>query len=356
MLFAVLKPNLVMTDVEKVFISVAHERGHQAYVFTAQGVDFEQRKIQGLTLVNNLVQERVFEFPHIVQNRLAVKKEDVETYCKLAEMIPFTSHRVGTKKQVFDRLIKAKELHKYLIEVKEFFDANLLIEYIKKHRKIIAKPAASNQGKGIFSFEYQDDQFVVRHLEDHWIYTQSELSDFFKDKMKAGLGFTFSPFIMSETHLGQSTVFRLHMNRGEEGKWKKIKFFPYVNLNKKVDITNGMQGALITTREKLFLEQYYPNTHKKILSEIEVLFKTFSRHIDALFPWPLDALGLDLGITQEGDIYIYELNAGPGVGFMAYPVACAQVMYYEWLADTVEKPYINNFLPIYLKTPQKEIN
>lgn len=352
MLFGVLKPNRVVTDVEKVFISVAHERGHQAYVFSAKDIDFESRKINGITLVNNLVQERTFEFPHIIQNRLAVKTEDVEAYSKLSEIIPFTSHRVGTKQQVYDILKQEPALKKYLIEVKKITEFTELLAYVQQHHKVIAKPSASNQGKGIFSFEMAQTGYVVRHLDQLRHCNEVEFADIFKAELHNGVGFSMSPFIISETHLGQSTVFRLHMTRGAEGKWKKIKFFPYVNLNKDIDITNGMQGALITTRETLFLEQYYPQAHTKISKEIEQLFRVFSKHINGLFAWPLDALGLDLGITQSGDIYVYELNAGPGVGFMAYPVACEQVLYYEWLAQHAQPPYKNNYLPIHLAKKQ----
>lgn len=352
MLFGVLKPNRVMTDVEKVFISVAHERGHQAYVFSAKDVDFEHRKISGITLVNNLIQERVFEFPHIIQNRLAVKAEDVEVYCKLSSMIPFTSHRVGNKQQVFDLLTKVPALQKYLIEVKKVTTFSEFKTYINQHHKVIAKPSASNQGKGIYTFEIKQQEYVVRHLDQLRHCNEQELEDIFKTELRQGVNFSMSPFITSETHVGQSTVFRLHMTRGEEGQWKKIKFFPYVNLNKDVDITNGMQGALITTRETLFLEQYYPNAHTKILKEVDQLFRIFTKYINQLYSWPLDALGLDLGITQKGEVYIYELNAGPGVGFMAYPVACQQVLYYEWLAQHTKPPFINNFLPNYLANKQ----
>ena len=34
---------------------------------------------------------------------------------------------------------------------------------------------------------------------------------------------------------------------------------------------------------------------------------------------------------------------------MAYPVACAQVEYYEWLVENTKPPYQHNFLPINLR-------
>lgn len=350
MLLGVLKTNSLLTDIEKVFISVAHERGHQAFVFSAKDVNFETRLIKGTTLINNLVASREFEFPQVIQNRLAVKKDELETYLKLSKIIPFTSNRVGTKKQVYDRIKNIEKLSKYLIEVVSISQADDLVEYIDRFKKVIAKPASSNQGKGIYTFEKDDNTYIVRHMSESFKLDKVTLKKFFDKDLGQGLAFNFSPFIKSETHLGQSTVFRLHIVRGAKGKWKKIKFFPYVNLNSSVDITNGMQGALITTREALFLEQFYPNVHKRILSEIDQLFQAFVETFPQVYLWSFDALGLDLGITQDGNVYIYEINAGPGVGFMAYPVACEQVLYAEWLAENAKPPFKYNFVPLNLQT------
>lgn len=352
MIFGILKPNTVFTDVERIFIHVAHERGHEAFVFIANGIDFENKKVKGKTLKNNMIVDQVFDFPDIVQNRLAVKEADMEAYLKLAELIPFTNNRIGTKENVYKIMTQIESLKKYLIEVKALNSLDCLLSSLEKYDKVICKPGASNQGKGIITFTKLNDYFLVKILEDEKKINRDELNKFYEDNLKHG--YTLSPFLKSETNLGQTTVFRMHITRGKDGKWQLIKFFPYVNLNHKIDITNGMLGALITTREQLFLEQYYPKSYEKIKVELGLLFKEFSQNFQKKYAWRLDSIGLDLGITQDGDIYIYEVNAGPGVGFMAYPVACAQVEYYEWLTGQAKPPYKNNFLPIHLRNKQRK--
>lgn len=347
MIFGILKPNLVMTDVEKIFISVAHERQHEAYVFVAKNIDFENKKILGKTLEANHVVEKMFDFPDVVQNRLAVKEEDMHAYLKLAEMVPFSSNRIGDKNAVYKIMSTIESLKKYLIEVIPLTNLGTLLESLEKYKKIICKPASSNQGKGIVTIEKKDNTFVIKQMENQHSYDMNALIDYYNDNLTRG--YTVSPFLQSETCLGQTTVFRMHLTRGAGGKWQQIKFFPYVNLNKAVDITNGMLGALITTREQLFLEQFYPTSFEKINQELKVLFTEFTQNFQKKFAWRLDSIGLDLGITQEGEIYIYEVNVGPGVGFMAYPVACAQVEYYEWLAQKAQPPYKHNFLPLNLR-------
>ena len=352
MIFGILKPNMVFTEVERIFINVSHERGHEAFLFIADGIDFENKKIKGKTLNNNEIVEKLFDFPNVVQNRLAVKESDMDAYLKLAEMIPFTNNRIGTKENVYKIMKSIESLNKYLIEVIALKNFNDLIVGLEKYNKIICKPGASNQGKGIVSIIQKEEYYFVRVLENETKMNEKELMSFYEENLTRG--YTLSPFLKSETHLGQTTVFRMHMTRGKNGRWKLIKIFPYVNLNNQIDITNGMLGALITTREKLFLEQYYPKSFEKINDELKKIFNEFTQEKKKKFAWRLDSIGLDLGITQSGEIYIYEVNAGPGVGFMAYPVACAQVEYYEWLKDHAVKLFKNNFLPANLKNKFKK--
>ncbi len=104
---------------------------------------------------------------------------------------------------------------------------------------------------------------------------KNELRHFF-DKDIKNKGYSLSKYFNSSTNNSLNTVFRMQISRGAGGKWKLIKFFPYVNINKNIDITNGMQGALITTREKMFLEQYYPNSFEKINKSIKKIFEKFT--------------------------------------------------------------------------------
>ena len=145
-IFAVLKPNAVITDVEEVFLTVAQNRGHEAFVFTARDVDFIKMKISGKTIRNGQIVQEYFDFPDIIQNRLAVKKEDKETYLKLAEMIPFTSNRVGTKKQVDIKLRAIEEIKEFLIDVENCNSVEQIIVALKSNKKIILKPVSGNQG------------------------------------------------------------------------------------------------------------------------------------------------------------------------------------------------------------------
>lgn len=344
MLIGILKPGNKIIDTERVFMTVAQCHGHDSFVFTAKDVDFTHQKISGRTLQKGKLVKQIFSFPDIIQNRLPINEQDVLTYIKLAQKIPFTTHHIETKVELYKKMKAHPLMEKYIIESQPCESFNTLIDFIKKYQYVILKPASSRQAIGICTIQQIDHKFMVKELDQIFNIDEVALKDFFEQK-KNQYRFFISPFFHSKTNNDLSTVFRLHMVLGEYGNWHKIKFFPYVNLQDQQDIANGMQGALISTREELFLKQYYPNCYEDILSSIEQLFQDASQFMQNLYEWPVDAIGIDIGINQQGELKIFEINSGPGVGFMAYPVAEQQVLYYEWLFEQGLKIGINNFVP-----------
>lgn len=345
MLIGILKPGSQIIDTEKVFMTVAKAHGHEAFVFMARNIDFEKKHIIGMAYEKGKLVKKRYRFPDVVQNRLPMlKEEDAPLYAKLEQFVPFTTHHIGSKVEICKKMEDDEVMRKYVIEAHAFQSTTQLLEFLERHPYTILKPAYGKQAQGILTIRKETktryalkEQGVVTKM------TKKQLIEFF-DNRQNNRNYFISPFFESKTNHDLSTVFRLHMILGEEGRWQKIKFFPYVNLRGNEDITNGMQGALITTREELFLKQYYPEHVDKILAGVDQLFKDTSVFMNTLYPWPIDAVGLDVGITQEGDIKVFEINAGPGVGFMAYPVAEQQILYYEWLVEQPRSAH-RNFLP-----------
>lgn len=344
MIFGILKPNYKIIDTEKIFMTVAKNHGHDSFVFTAKDVDFTHKNILGKTIWKGKIIEKSFSFPNIIQNRLPINEVDISTYVKLAKEIPFTTHHIETKFELYLKMIKHPLMQKYMIESESCRSFQILMDFIERYQYVILKPASSKQAIGICTIQKDNDEFIVKDLNQVLELDFNELKLFFEQK-KLKEQLYISPFFHSATINQLSTVFRLHMILGEDGKWQKIKFFPYVNLNEDQDIANGIQGALISTREELFLKQYYPQVYQDILTNIDLLFDDTAQFMQDNYKYSIDAIGIDIGINQRGEIKIFEINAGPGVGFMAYPVAEQQVLYYEWVLnqDVIEKT--DKFLP-----------
>ncbi|RZF55625.1 hypothetical protein EXE30_02120 [Acinetobacter halotolerans] len=344
MLIGILKPSFSVMEIEKIFMVVAHCHGHQSYVFTAKNVDFSSRTILGKSLIHGEVTVKRFPFPDLIQNRLSINEEDVLTYVKLAKEIYFTTHHIETKFELYKKMREHDLVKKYVVESERCDNFDILIYYILKYNYIVLKPMSSKQAIGVYTIQVFENKFIVKAFDQETLFNKGELNIFFNMKIK-NKRFFISPFIASKTNNNLTSVFRLHMVVGKGGEWKKIKFFPYVNLRDEQDVANGIQGALISTREELFLQQYYPDSYQRILFGVDQLFRDMVCFMHNLYDWPVEAIGIDIGITQEGEMRIFEVNAAPGIGFMAYPVAEQQILYYEWILEQGCKLPVSNFLP-----------
>lgn len=341
--FGILKRVATLTDQEKCLITVAHAFGHQAFVFTVAGVDFEQRTVQGKTLHKDQVIRQQFDFPQVIQNRLTMDDKDKDSYIRLAQQIPFTTHRIGSKPEVFAILRQIDCVRHNLIALLSIDSYAHLIDYLQQHQQIILKPIASFQGRGIMTLFLDGQSVQINYQNQTQTIALSQLEAIYQ-KIIQHKDYTMSPYVVGRTRYGQSTVWRIHVVRGQHAEWQLIKYFPYVNLDASQTITNGMQGALISTREALFLEQHFPAVQPVIHAELQRIARELPPRFQTFYPYPLDALGIDVAVTEQGKVYIYELNSGAGVGFMNFPVAMAQVRYMEYLAEHAKPPYAFNFL------------
>ena len=71
----------------------------------------------------------------------------------LSDRIPFTSHSIGDKLSVYNRIKQAKEFKQYLIPFYELTDVQMFFDMIKRYEKVIIKPLSGHQGGGIIFIE-----------------------------------------------------------------------------------------------------------------------------------------------------------------------------------------------------------
>lgn len=113
------------------------------------------RSIRGQVYENGQWIERIMRFPDVIYNagspeKLAKSKEIIQ---KLKSEIPFTTHSIGNKWNVSERLKEAKEFSNYLIPTEVVKDADHFFTFIAAFEKVVFKPIDGRKGKGIFLFQ-----------------------------------------------------------------------------------------------------------------------------------------------------------------------------------------------------------
>ncbi|MBO1510273.1 YheC/YheD family protein [Metabacillus bambusae] len=307
------------------FAAVAKMEGVDFIYFSYNGIDFNRRKINSWQYGNGEWLQLETDFPDVVINSSSPKSaEQVMIYRRLKQDLPFTSHSVGNKLQVYKKVKTENEFADYLIPTKRIQRGKQVISYLKKHSKIVMKPMSGNKGKDIYFIEeIEEDLISILHGKELKRITIQELVDDLTGKIKNK--YIMQPFIECKTKSGLAYDFRLHVLKNENKKWVIALIYPRINGDGKL-ISNissgGFRGELTS-----FLEQEFGQESSQVDQILQTFAISFSEHLDQIYNCSFDELGIDVGIDANRKLWIYEVNWRPGSKHREFEVAKQMIPY-----------------------------
>ncbi|MFJ7933869.1 YheC/YheD family protein [Sporosarcina sp. NPDC096371] len=294
---------------------VAKAEGAKFFYFSPGEVNFVNRSIRGQVYENGQWIERLMPFPDVIYNagspeKLAKSKEIIQ---KLKKEIPFTTHSIGNKWNVTERLKEAKEFANYLIPTDIVKDTEHFFKFIAAFEKVVFKPSDGRKGKGIFFISKKEDDFLVSYDTNHIRYSRQQLYDFIKSKISKGTHI-IQPYIQSVTKSGQVFDFRLHVQKNGEGKWVITTIYPRVAPTGSF-VPNINNGGFTNYLDP-FLQQEFKEEAFNIRRTLEYFSLSLANHLDELqmvqYEEVIDEIGIDIGLDENLKIWIYEVNWRPG--------------------------------------------
>ncbi|WP_186670332.1 YheC/YheD family protein [Sporosarcina sp. BP05] len=318
---------------------VAKAEGARFFYFSPGEVNFVNRSIRGQVYENGQWIERVMSFPDVIYNagspeKLAKSKEIIQ---KLKNEIPFTTHSIGNKWNVNERLKEAKEFSNYLIPTEIVKDTEHFFKFIAAFEKVVFKPIDGRKGKGIFFISKNVTGFQVRKDSASTNYSRLQLNDLIKSKLSTGT-FIIQPYIQSVTKSGQVFDFRLHVQKNGEGKWVITTIYPRIAPTGSI-IANINNGGF-TNYLNPFLQQEFKDEAFNIRRTLEYFSLSLANHLDELqmcqFEEVIDEIGVDIGLDENNKIWIYEVNWKPGCPpafYLELDVVINSIQYAIYLAN-----------------------
>lgn len=297
------------------FAAVARAEGAKFFYFSPGTVNFVNRSIKGQVYENGAWVERIMPFPDVIYNagspeKLAKSKEIIN---KLKAEIPFTTHSIGNKWNVNERLKEAKLFSSYLIPSEIVKDTDHFFKFISAFEKVVFKPIDGRKGKGIYFITKNENQFEI--IKDTFTkhYSKLEVNDFIQSMLSTGT-YILQPYIQSITKSGQVFDFRLHVQKNGEGKWVITTIYPRIAPHGSI-IANINNGGLTNYLDP-FLQQEFKEEAFNIKRTLEHFSLSLANHLDELqmiqFGEVIDEIGVDIGLDQNLKIWIYEVNWRPG--------------------------------------------
>ncbi|MFD1064434.1 YheC/YheD family protein [Oceanobacillus locisalsi] len=292
-------------------------------------VDVGNEVINGLILQNNVWRQVELPAPpYIDLNSYCYKYKDVITFLKKKSTL-LNPKGFGTKQKVYNTLMEDGEFAKYLPDTIQVTDFDDFLKFIKKYDKAILKPRSGHKGNGVYLIHKIDDKsYRLSFKNEEKVLPAEELKAHIEDIITDQV-YLAQQYIQSLTATGDPYDCRIRLEKDAEGKWAVAIYLVRIGSNNKV-VSNVAQGGGV---QKLipFIQFHYPASWENIKADFNYIAECLPPKIEALYQKQTSCLGIDIGIDKDEQIYIYEVNAAPGMEFGEAEIINLKVDYYHYL-------------------------
>ena len=321
------------------FAAIDRAEGVDFVYFTPGKVNLQDGTVLGKVLENGDWAEMTVPLPDVIYNEaLSNSERSQEIVDLLRERVPFTSHSIGDKVTVYNKVRKGKRFVQYLIPYQEVRQASQVLRFLQQNPKTIFKPVWGHQGIGIVLIEQKGDRYAVQENEQSTPYSRQELIAFLEQRLAEGGVHLVQRFIACKTKSGAAYDFRLHVQKNGEGNWVVTTIYPRIAPPGTV-IANISKGGY-TSYFNTFLEQEFGEKYFDVKRMLERFSVMFAAHLDQVYRESFDELGIDVGLDANQKIWLFEVNWKPGVPVTFYlelDVARNSILYAKYLAEQTSK-------------------
>jgi len=310
------------------------------FVFCEQQIDFANEKITGYVFDPSSPEnwrEAVLPFPKVIFRRVELSQTTLKG---LQEKIGrgFFNAQYFDKWQFWNLLSPDEELRKHLSETTNKVTLANLNSFIEKYNGVYLKPKNGSRGQGIYYIEKKENQYVMmENYQDNIQHlTLEQMAKFLKRHPYSLL----QQPIRLHTFEDRKVDYRVILQKDGTGHWQctgMIARFGNTNAISSNFKANGfaMEGTLALMTQFGYDELTAFNKSQEIIS----ICTKMACKIDEMAGAYAD-LGIDVGIDQEDNVWVIEMNKRPDHDFpliikdrkMYYSVKSNPVLYGKYIA------------------------
>jgi glutathione synthase/RimK-type ligase-like ATP-grasp enzyme len=307
--------------------------GIEFFYFRPQDVNLETKKINGFFLVRDEWVRRSVDYPAVVDNSLPTKDtkelhEELEKHCIM------TTHRIGSKNEIYGMLEKDGTFKHILIPYRMVHSKKDIDDFLTEYKGVILKPSKGNQGKRIYELERSNDGYSLHTDRKSELLSEKEMEAMTEEQFKKRK-YLVQPFIKSRTKEDHPFDIRIHTRRAKNGEWKWITLLPRIGMSNAIT-SNVNQGGAVSEWDS-FLEVQFGERAQEIKKNLIDIAENLPPCVQQFYDFPIDSMGIDIGIEPNGSLWFFEVNTSPGTKFFELEIAEARAQYYEYLEETSAK-------------------
>jgi glutathione synthase/RimK-type ligase-like ATP-grasp enzyme len=295
--------------------------GIEMYRFTPLSIDPLTEKVNGEKF-NSELQSWVpcmFDIPTFIYDRCfyhsdsrSNRSKPIVQWLKKRPDIIFLGNGFPNKWELYKSLNAHPHLSPYTVKTDRITSVYDVIEALKADKNIILKPENGSRGKGIYSLKQTRQSLEIQSASNDKntliIKNKTELKAWV-ERLLRSQSYICQPLLPLKNEYGQPFDLRLLLQKDEHGKWTERGRSIRIGA-KETFIANLSAGADVVTFENWMTK--IPETQQVLVNDgIDTIISLLPQYLDEKFG-PLFEIGLDIGITNEGAVWILDVNSKPG--------------------------------------------
>jgi predicted RNA-binding protein YlxR (DUF448 family) len=294
--------------------------GIAVYRFTPLDIDPLTEKVHGRAFDGKTESwvKGTFDIPSFLYDRCFYRSDIRSKKCK--PIMQWLKHRPDLvflgygfpgKWDVYEKMIEHPLLSPYVPKTARLQSDADILRMIRREQAVICKPEHGAGGRGIYVIQKAERKLHIRDASGQTtalVEQKSELEQWTATLLQHH-SYLIQPFLPLQTKANEPFDVRFLFQKDDTGKW--IERCRAVRVGRPgTFIANVRAGADVCD----FLEwiRSFPSSQRiLIIDGIETIIRALPSYVDEQFG-PLFELGIDIGITKEGGVWIIDVNSKPG--------------------------------------------
>ena len=310
----------IQKQIVRQYLQHARELHYYAFAFCAEDIDWTKRTIQGYVLdENNRIIRRNVPFPDVMYDQNVSRAYEqqanvIKAMERLHQEIAFYFNAgYFNKWEIFEYVSNHDQAKKYHPPTVLLNGVSNIAANVLKHGFVYLKPINGSQGKGIITISRKNQHYEYKSqgsmLVEGKRLTKKQLEQYVSNTIKRRK-YILQKGLALIRYKGRPVDIRVLMQKNEHGKWVRTKMFARVS--KPGSITSNLStGGEAKTVEEVLTANFTPNIVDAVSAKLRKAARVITKALEEKSEKLFGELGLDLGVTANGQIWLIEANSKP---------------------------------------------
>ncbi|MBP3039634.1 YheC/YheD family protein [Bacillaceae bacterium Marseille-Q3522] len=236
----------------------------------------------------------------------------ITSWLKSRNDITFLGYGLPHKLALYQPLA-ASSLAPYLPESEEAASGKIVIEKLRKEFSLMLKPIHGSQGTGIYYMAKTEKGVLVRtdkgHNQVKHIFANQKKLLCWLDQLFQKKKYLMQAYLPLFDQKKRPFDIRVFLQKDGNGNWNEVG--KGVRVGKEKGIISNLSAGADVLPFSQWLESSAIQAKEYVEMEINEIITLLPHTVEQLFP-PLFELGIDIGLTKEGGIWLLDINSKPG--------------------------------------------